>query len=167
MDYTAGEYVYMRSVANEGGGGDNLAVGVITPTSELLPIPAQDEANTYLFADGTWVPPPPPPEDIPCPDVGTVGVTYSRWNGIGGTGVAELLNHDNYNGNPPDVADVMDIFEAPVNVCNNCGTEMQAWFVAAESGPHTFRISADDNAHLWLARPRLQRLAPPRSPPSP
>merc|ERR1711871_429271 len=158
MDYTAGDILYVRTVANEGGGGDNLAVGVITPTSELLPIPVQDEANTYLFVDGPWAV---PPVDLPCPDTPAPGVTYSRWEGIGGTGVAELLNHDNYNGNPPDVAAVMDIFEAPVNVCDNCGTEMQAYFVAAESGPHTFRVSADDNAHVWFGATQAEAMASP------
>jgi len=147
IEYTAGQYVFLRTVANEGGGGDNLCVGVVTPAASLLPIPASDDTNTYLFADGTWVP---PPAALPCPDAGVPGVNYARWNGIGGTGVATLLSNDNYNNNPPDAAAVLDIFEAPVNVCNECGTEMQAWFMAAESGPHTFRISADDNAHLWF-----------------
>jgi len=147
VEYTAGDYVFLRTVANEGGGGDNLCVGVVTPAASLLPIPAADDSNTYLFADGSWAPAPPP---LACPDVGVPGVNYARWNGVGGTAVAELLSHDNYNGNAPDEQGVMDIFEAPVNVCNNCGTEMQAWFMAADSGPHTFRISADDNAHLWF-----------------
>lgn len=147
IEYTAGDYVFLRTVANEGGGGDNLAVGVVTPAASLLPIPAADDSNTYLFADGSWAPAPPP---LACPDVGVPGVNYARWNGVGGTAVAELLSHDNYNGNAPDEQAVMDIFEAPVNVCDNCGTEMQAWFMAADSGPHTFRISADDNAHLWF-----------------
>jgi hypothetical protein len=147
VEYTAGDYVFLRTVANEGGGGDNLCVGVVTPAASLLPIPAADDTNTYLFADGSWAPAPPP---LACQDVGVPGVNYARWNGIGGTGVAGLLSNDNYNNNPPDAQAVMDIFESPVNVCDNCGTEMQAWFMAAESGPHTFRISADDNAHLWF-----------------
>ena len=82
---------------------------------------------------------------------GLRGVNYRRWNGIGGTGVTVLLSHSNYNGNPPDHSSVMmDFFEAPVNVCNNCGTEMDGYFKAKTSGLHTFRISADDNAHLWF-----------------
>ena len=119
----------------------------MTPAASLLPIPAADDANTYLFADGSWVP---PPAALACPDAGVPGVNYARWNGIDGTAVATLLSNAAYNDNAPDETAVLDLFEAPVNVCDNCGTEMQAWFMAAETGAHTFRISADDNAHLWF-----------------
>jgi len=27
---------------------------------------------------------------------------------------------------------------------------MEAWFLAADTGAHTFRVSADDNAHVWF-----------------
>ena len=62
-----------------------------------------------------------------------------KWLGIGGTGVAELLNHANYNNNPPDeVVMLQEFFEAPVNVCNNCGTDMEAYFRASTTAS-TFR----------------------------
>ena len=36
---------------------------------------------------------------------------------------------------------------------------MQAWFMAADSGPDTFRISADENAHLWFSAPQADAVA--------
>ena len=78
------------------------------------------------------------------------GIVYRRWNGIGGTAVAQMLAHQAYL-TPPNVEhNDFDLFESPSNVCNNCGTEMEGWFSPATTGNHTFQIAADDNAHLWL-----------------
>ena len=49
---------------------------------------------------------------------------------------------------PPVVA--FDLFESPTNVCDSCGTVMEAWFTAVEAGEHTFRIAGSVNAHLWF-----------------
>ena len=79
------------------------------------------------------------------------GVTYHRWNGISGTDMAVLLNSDYTSAiASAAVTAVMPMFESPVNVCDNCGTMMEGYFRAATDGGHTFRISADDNAHLWI-----------------
>jgi hypothetical protein len=61
-----------------------------------------------------------------------------------------MLDHETF-ATPPDVEELfVDVFESPTNVCNNCGTEMEGRFSPAVSGPHTFRLAADDNAHLWF-----------------
>ena len=81
---------------------------------------------------------------------GSPGIFYRLWHGIGGTAVAQMLAHQ-ATLVPPDVEHSnFDLFESPTNVCDNCGTEMDGWFSPAATGPHTFRIAADDNAHLWL-----------------
>ena len=36
---------------------------------------------------------------------------------------------------------------------------MQGYFKAADSGAHTFRISADDNAHLWFGASQSAAMA--------
>ena len=81
---------------------------------------------------------------------GTPGVNYRRWAGVSGGAVAQMLANDNYINNPPDVEEIFDIFEAPTNVCNGCGTEMDAWFSPPVDGDYVFQIAADDNAHLWF-----------------
>ena len=79
------------------------------------------------------------------------GVTYYRWNGISGSGVQQLLASQYAAGVAgADETSVMQMFESPVNVCDNCGTMMEGYFRAAADGAHIFQISADDNAHLWF-----------------
>ena len=81
------------------------------------------------------------------------GVLYRRWHGIPGRDMQQMLTHANYldgNGVPSAEQALSEAFESPSDVCDNCGTEMQALFRPRLSGPHTFTIAADDNGHLWL-----------------
>jgi hypothetical protein len=80
-------------------------------------------------------------------------------NGVDGTGVAGRLSNDSYSNNSPDEQAVTVVFEAPVDVCDNYGTRMQAWFMAADSGRDTFRISGDENAHLWFSASQADAVA--------
>merc|ERR550514_2341104 len=50
IDLVAGTMYYLRAVANEGGGGDNLEVGVSTPSVTMNPIESCNNGNLYLFA---------------------------------------------------------------------------------------------------------------------
>jgi hypothetical protein len=45
----AGEYYYLRAAVNEGGGGDNLCVGVTGAMGDLLPIPVMQNDGTVLL----------------------------------------------------------------------------------------------------------------------
>jgi hypothetical protein len=61
-----------------------------------------------------------------------------------------MLDHEKFVA-PPDVQEIFtELFESPINTCNNCATEMVGWFAPAHTGPHTFRIASDDSSHLWL-----------------
>ena len=122
---------YMRAVANEGGGGDNLEVGVDTPSVTMNPIEACNFGNSYLFADA-------------------VGVNYRRRNGIAGGNMDEMLAHANYALGADVAYPMVDFFESPTNVCNNCGTEMDGWFVPSTDGDQVFQLAADDNSNLWF-----------------
>merc|ERR1719502_927216 len=98
-----------------------------------------DPTVPLLIFDGDMSPPPPAP--LPCAanaqetqyNSAAGGVNWRKWNGIGGTGVQQLLDAQVVGGAgaDPDDSATMDIFEAPVNICNNCGTEMDGWFKAA------------------------------------
>ena len=81
---------------------------------------------------------------------GLRGVNYRRWNGIGGTGMDEMLAHANYAADADFAYPMMDFFESPTNVCDNCGTEMDGWFVPSTDGEHVFQLAADDNSYLWF-----------------
>jgi hypothetical protein len=79
-----------------------------------------------------------------------VGIIYQRWHDIEGTDVSTMMNHENLL-SPPDIEEVYsDYFESPSNICDNCGTKMEGLYRPAVSGLHTFKIAADDNAHLWF-----------------
>lgn len=72
------------------------------------------------------------------------------------------MSHDSFNNNPPDVTAVQtDFFEAPANVCDECGTMMEAYFAPSVTGDHIFQISADDNAHLWFGASVEDAMAAP------
>ena len=46
---TAGSHYYMRATANEGGGGDNLAVGVMGASGDLSPIPVTNADGSMVY----------------------------------------------------------------------------------------------------------------------
>jgi uncharacterized protein (UPF0212 family) len=140
IDLVAGNMYYMRAVANEGGGGDNLEVGVTTPTVTMNPIQSCNTGNLYLFAE-------------------PVGVNYRRWAGIAGVTMDELLAHANYQNDPDFSWIAMDFFESPTNVCDNCGTEMDGWFVPTTTGDHVFQLAADDYSYLWFGVDQASAMA--------
>ena len=81
----------------------------------------------------------------------TAGVAYRRWDGIPGTTMDELLSAIHYIVDPPDEFSVyLDAFESPTNICDQCGTVMDAYFRPTTDGDYVFRIAADDNAYLWF-----------------
>ena len=85
------------------------------------------------------------------PPTQSTGVAYKRWDGIGGGTMQALVAH-RQNGImlPDSTATLTSLFESPTNVCNNCSTEMTAYFRTRQAGPHVFSIAADDNAELYF-----------------
>jgi len=95
----AGKYYYIRAVANEGGGGDNLEIGIAN-VDGMSPIPVFNaDGSANLFTDYVGAP---LPATLPCPDNGNNGVIYRRWDGVGGTSIGELIAHANYQFRVPD-----------------------------------------------------------------
>lgn len=68
QELVGGNYYFLRVLGNEGGGGDNLAVGVQIPTGEVIgPITVSDATSgaTYLYTSATIDAPSPPPPGRP------------------------------------------------------------------------------------------------------
>ena len=152
-------FYFMRALNNDGGGGDNLDVGVILPDgTALAPIPIDgyvftgtNLAEVEIIAGST----------TPCGGSGdpaiasscTPSARYRRWESNVGT-IDQMLNDPQYLDDlpiPPDEATVLttsDLFETPTNICDNCESELVAWFKAPMSGTYTFKIASDNNGLL-------------------
>jgi hypothetical protein len=78
------------------------------------------------------------------------GVSYRRWNGISGATVDQMLSNSNYINNPPDAQEVLELFASPVDICDDCGTVMDAYFRAPSDGEYVFQIAGDNEARLWF-----------------
>ena len=157
----AGSYSFMRAIANEAGGGDNLSVAVTLPDGTLLaPIPMQTEnddgtVTTYMyfsreqqeqFAGQV-------PRDNGQDDVATPGAFYKMWAGVEGTSIDDLLADPDFlehRDEPSESSILAEFFEAPSNVCDLCATEISGFFLPPDSGDYTFKISADDNGALYF-----------------
>lgn len=77
-------------------------------------------------------------------------ILYQRWDGITGTSVGNLKSNVNFP-HSPTVSQLMDKFEAPINVSNNYGARIVGFICPPLSGSYTFWIAGDDNAELWLS----------------
>merc|ERR1712146_769981 len=71
----------------------------------------------------------------------------------------ELLAHANYQNDPDFAWITYDFFESPTNVCTNCGTEMDGWFVPSTTGEHVFQLAADDYSYLWFGTSEAAAMA--------
>ena len=115
-------------------------------TGALCTCDARDDDDEYVACEESEV----PAQDSAWPPT-LAGATYSRWDGISGTSMDDFLSADHYIANPPDEFSLfLDFFESPSNICDNCGTVMDAWFRPAVAGEFTFMLAADDNAYLWF-----------------
>jgi hypothetical protein len=160
----ADTYYAMRAVANEGGGGDNLSVGVTMPDgTQLWPIPAsqgkdgpqliyfsreqQEKFAGAVHTPGRHV------EATGADAAANPGCMYRMWSNIQGGSIEELLADPDYLDNtesPSSQEILMDVFEGPTDICDNCATELVGYFLAPVSGDYIFKIAADDNGALYL-----------------
>ncbi len=85
-------------------------------------------------------------------------VLYRYWGDIPGTAIADLTgagdpadpNILRYPDNP-DWTQLLDRFEAPLDIADNFGAELICWLVPKTSGSYTFWIASDDSSELWLS----------------
>ncbi len=80
-------------------------------------------------------------------------LTKRRYDNIGGSvNIADLLNNPKYINDQADVNCLRTDFSAnDADECDNCGIVVRGFFIPTASGPHTFYISADDGAALFLS----------------
>ena len=91
-----------------------------------------------------------PPLKDECTLPADSGVLYRHYEGIEGTAIATMLEHTLYPDSPAREAIIEDFFETPANICDNCGSTLQAWFTPPEDGPYTFYFASDNQGLLWL-----------------
>ena len=53
--------------------------------------------------------------------------------------------------NRPDIQGVIPAMDAPIDIADDYGMTLQAWFVAPEAGSYTFYLSSDDDGQLRLS----------------
>ncbi len=94
----------------------------------------------------------------------TGSISYDRWNNIGGgNSVQDLKNNTNNLQAAPSVSQNLSVFQAPSNICDNCGTRIRGYVCPPTSGNYTFWVEGDDNTELWLSTndqpANIQRIA--------
>lgn len=77
------------------------------------------------------------------------GLLREVYLNIGGGSVASLTNSPNFP-NSPDLTNIIQEFEAPINAFENYGQRVRGFVIPPRSGPYTFWISSDDNSNLYL-----------------
>ena len=87
---------------------------------------------------------------LTCMGQGTGTIRYEVWDGIGGTGMADLTGNADFPENP-SWDDELALFETPTDRADNFGGRLYGWLHPDTDGDYTFWIAADDNAELWLS----------------
>ena len=96
-------------------------------------------------------------------------LTRDRWNNIGGSHIFDLTGNRARFPGTPDVIEILPadpagpaIDEAALG--DSFGTRHRGYLTAAATGWHTFWITGDDEAQLWLADGSVIRPADPSQP---
>ena len=134
--YGPGETFVGSTVANASGAWSLPAVlpagAILTATSSVgTPL------NTSEFAQNVAVPGAPP-------DVH--GVTFSSWEGFGGTAMTDIPV-----GTLANSSSRVSSMRSPTDRGDNNGTRLQALLTAPATGSYTFWIASDDNGRLMLS----------------
>jgi hypothetical protein len=102
-------------------------------TSEVLP-PTQDGPARWMSG----------------PEL-SAGATYRRWNSVEGSSMDELLADPDFVNVAPTFQNViLDFFETPRNVCEDCASELSGYFLAPVTGDYIFMMTSDDAGVLYL-----------------
>ncbi|HDS84919.1 MAG TPA: hypothetical protein ENN97_06990 [Phycisphaerales bacterium] len=78
------------------------------------------------------------------------GILREAWRNISGNRVSALTGNARYP-NSPDVVEMINSFEGPINWADNYGTRIHGFLVPPTTGQYTFWIASDDNSELWLS----------------
>ncbi len=78
------------------------------------------------------------------------GVTWERWDGIGGDRVEELTRSAKFRG-PPDRKGIRTALAVPEDGGDQYGERLRGYLVPPVSGEYVFWIAGDDGCELWLS----------------
>ncbi len=79
------------------------------------------------------------------------GVLREVWDGISGTTLADLINHESFPDRPSSINRLADFLEAPQNIGDNYGQRLSGYLVPPQSGNYRFWIASDDDSELRLS----------------
>ncbi len=77
-------------------------------------------------------------------------ITMKRYDGIGGTAVANLTGAGAYPNSPTSINTTLTEMRIPQDVADNYGWWMYGYFVAPENGNYNFHTASDDNSQVWI-----------------
>jgi CSLREA domain-containing protein len=133
--YGPGESFLGSAVANASGAFSlavNLPAGAIVTATSVV-----NNLNTSEYAQNVAV---------PGADPDIHGVTFSDFEGFGGTGMGDIPL-----GTAPNSASRVARMESPTDRGDNLGTRLQAMLTAPTTGSYTFWVASDDNGRLMLS----------------
>jgi len=80
------------------------------------------------------------------------GLSRAVWFNVPGGNIQDLLNYPNYPDQPSVRHVIKQFFEAPRNIADQYGQEIQGWLIPPVTGTYTFWISGDDQSQLFLSK---------------
>ncbi|MGI8635810.1 MAG: PA14 domain-containing protein, partial [Segetibacter sp.] len=126
---------YIEALNKEGAGGDNLAVGWITPGSADITVIPGSVLSPFT---GTTTNPP------VCTATGSILREY--WANVSGTLISDIPVNTT-----PSSTSQLSSFEAPTDIADNYAQRIRGYICAPATGNYTFYISGDDESELWLS----------------
>jgi len=79
----------------------------------------------------------------------TGGITWLRYNDIGGSTVPDLTKADKFPDRPDD-SGTWPRLESKANIGDNYGLMLHGYIIPPKDGNYTFRKQSDDGSELWL-----------------
>ncbi len=79
------------------------------------------------------------------------GIIREFYENMPGTSVTDLINSSKFPDQPDSKSIISDFFDAPINVAENYGQRMYAWFRPTITGFYKFAVAGDDNTQLFIS----------------
>jgi len=125
--------------------GFGLSDNQSNPYKWIFPEGVELQAKSYLliFASGK--------DRRITPDQLRNGIIREMYENISGASVDDLINSSKFPDQPDSKSIISDFFDAPINVAENYGQRMYAWFSPSVTGFYKFAVAGDDNTQLFIS----------------
>ena len=125
--------------------GFGLSDNVSNPYKWIIPegVELQEKSYLLIFASGK--------NRRIAPTEMRNGVIREMYENISGASVNDLINSSKFPDQPDSKSIISDFFDAPINVAENYGQRMYAWFRPNATGFYKFAIAGDDNSQLFIS----------------